>query len=123
MSALRQSLQDYLALRRGLGFKRHARGQRLQDVVSFLEVPQAEFVTTALALAWAQQPQSADPAWWAQRVGFVRGFARYGSAIDPRTEVPPAALLPVHGKRAKPYLYTEEDINQLRQAALAQPQQ
>lgn len=48
MSALRQSLQDYLALRRGLGFKLHATGQRLQDFVSFLEVQQAEFVTTAL---------------------------------------------------------------------------
>lgn len=123
MSGLRHSLQDYLALRRGLGFKLHAAGQRLQNFVSFMEAQQAEFITTALALAWAQQPLSADPAGWAQRLGFVRGFARYCSAIDARTEVPPAALLPFHGKRARPYLYTDEDIGHLLQAALAQPAQ
>jgi integrase len=104
-----------------LGFKLHAAGQRLQDFVSFMEARQAEFITTALALAWAQQPSSADPSWWAQRLGYVRGFGRYCSATDLRTEVPPTALLPFHGKRAKPYFYTDEDVGHLLQAALAQP--
>ena len=121
MNALQQSLQDYLALRRGLGFKLREAGQRLQDFVSFMEARRAEFITTALALAWAQQPPSAEPSWWAQRLGYVRGFARYCSAIDARTEVPPTALLPFHGKRAKPYFYTDEDVGHLLQAALAQP--
>jgi len=121
MSALQQSLQDYLALRRGLGFKLRAAGQRLQDFVCFMDSQKAEFITTALALTWAQRPKSADPAWWALRLGFVRGFARYLSAIDPRTEVPSTLLLPFHGNRAKAYFYTDKDISKLLQAALAQP--
>ena len=41
-----------------------------------------------LALEWAQQPPQAQPAYWAQRLSFVRGFARYRSATDPRTQIP-----------------------------------
>jgi integrase/recombinase XerD len=121
MSALHQILQDYLAMRRGLGFKLYMAGLYLQDFVSFLETRQAKFITITLALAWAQQPRAADPSWWAQRLSYVRGFARYCSAIDPRTEIPPVALLPFHGKRANPYFYTDEEIKHLLQAALAQP--
>lgn len=121
MSTLQQQLEDYLTLRRGLGFKLYAAGLYLQDFVSFMEARRSEFITTARALTWAQQPPTAAPSWWAQRLGFVRGFARYCSAIDKRTEVPAASLLPFHGNRANPYLYTGDEIGRLLQAALTQP--
>jgi integrase len=93
----------------------------LEGFVRYLEERQAEFITVVLALSWAQQPPSGAPDTWAQHLGFVRGFARYCSANDPRTEIPPNTLLPFHGHRAKPYLYTEEEILKLLQAARAQP--
>ena len=37
MNTLREALQDYLAMRRALGFKLHDAGVGLQDFVSFLE--------------------------------------------------------------------------------------
>src|SRR5207302_6864407 len=55
---------------------------------------------------------------WAHRLGFVRGFARYRSATDPRTEIPPWRLLPLRPQRARPYLYTDDEVRLLLTASL-----
>ena len=84
MNTLHSSLQDYLALRRGLGFKMSDAGRMLLGFVSFLEARHESYITAQSALEWAQQAD-VQPAEWARRLGFVRGFARYRSAVDPLT--------------------------------------
>jgi integrase/recombinase XerD len=74
-----------------------------------------------LALTWAQQPTSVQPPEWACRLSIVRGFARHRSATDPRTQIPLEGLLPYRPKRARPYLYSDEEIRRLLHAALALP--
>jgi|SRR5262245_29808071 len=121
MKTLRAAVEAYLAMRRGLGFKLLEAGNGLSDFASFLEERGVDYITTSLALEWAQQPSSVLPAEWARRLSYVRGFARYQSAIDSRTEIPPARLLPHRPRRAKPYLYTELEIKNLLNAALNLP--
>jgi integrase len=121
MNTLRQAVQEYLSLRRGLGFKLHKAGKELLDFVTFMEQHRASYVTQALALAWAQQPLKVQPAHWAQRLSVVRGFARHRSATDPRTQIPQQGLLPFHPKRARPYLYSVDEIKRLLGAALKMP--
>jgi len=67
MSELRQALQDYLAVRRALGFKLARADQRLSGFIGYLEQAGARTVTTELALAWSCQPPGGHPAWWRQR--------------------------------------------------------
>ena len=74
MNPLRKALHDYLALRRSLGFKLCKSGGYLRHFVDFLERKRACHITTALALHWAKLSPNAHPAWWASRLGFVRGF-------------------------------------------------
>jgi len=121
MNTLREAVREYLDMRRGLGFKLREAGKELIDFVRFLEQHNASYITQALALAWAQQPSNVQPAYWARRLSFVRGFARYRSATDPRTQIPPQGLLPFQPKRARPYLYSEEEIRSLLRAALRMP--
>jgi len=121
MNTLQQAVQEYLSLRRGLGFKLREAGKGLLDFVTFMEQHRAAYITQALALAWAQQPSNAQPAHWAQRLSFVRGFARHRSATDPRTQVPPQGLLPFQPGRARPYLYSDDEIRSLLRAALNMP--
>ena len=118
MNPLRESIQDYLALRRSLGFKLRDAGICLAKFAGFLEDRRATRITTQLALEWAQQNPSADPATWAQRLSYVRGFARHHAARDPQTEIPPPGLLPFQPRRARPYLYSEEEIARLLQTKL-----
>lgn len=121
MSALHVALADYIRLRRSLGFKLHDAGLQLPHFVAFLTERGVDHVTTALALEWARLPTKAQPAEWARRLGYVRMFARYLSASDPRTEIPLAHLLPHRSTRAKPYLYSDEEVARLLAAALAMP--
>ncbi|MCI0152465.1 integrase, partial [Paraburkholderia sediminicola] len=69
MNALREAVQSYLALRRGLGFKLLLAGNALQDFVTFMEKRQAVHITLRRVLQWAQQPKYAQLATWAARVG------------------------------------------------------
>ena len=121
MNTLRQAAQEYLSLRRGLGFKLHEAGKDLLSFITFMEQHRAAYVTQALALAWAQQPINVQPAHWARRLSAVRGFARHRSATDPRTQIPHQGLLPFQPKRARPYLYSDDEIKRLLGAALKLP--
>lgn len=117
MKSLQQAAQDYIRMRRHLGFKMRHEERRLKRFVSFMEQQKASYITTKLALKWATEPADAQRATWAERLMCVRVFARYCSGADPRTEVPPVGILPFHPQRATPYLYSEEEIRRLMEAA------
>ncbi|MGB5102142.1 MAG: tyrosine-type recombinase/integrase, partial [Steroidobacteraceae bacterium] len=121
MSMLRQAIQEYIEMRRGLGFKLRETERGLIDFAAFLEANDTPHITTELALAWAQRPSRAQPSHWARRLGYVRVFARHRAAADPRTQIPPDGLLPFRPKRARPYLYSKEDIQRLLSAAFEMP--
>jgi site-specific recombinase XerD len=121
MSTWRQAVEDYIQLRRSLGFKLCEAKVALLHFASFLEASGASHLTIALALQWAQQDPAARPVEWARRLSFVRGFARHWSAQDPHTEVPPWGLLPHRPGRARPYLYSDDEVQRLLQAAQQLP--
>ena len=112
MSELRKGLEEYLTVRRVLGFKLQVTGRLLHNFVRFAESEGAAFITTELALRWATQPKC-QPAQWANRLGVLRCFARYRSAADARTEIPAEGLLPHRRRRKMPYLYRDEEVAQL----------
>jgi len=122
MNTLKEALDRYLALRRSLGFKLRDHASALPRFIAFLDAKGAEFVTTELALDWAQEPRQATPAHHAKRLCMVRGFARYLQANDTRTQVPPEGLLPGRPQRAQPYIYSNEEIlGLIREASRLQP--
>ncbi len=116
MKALSQAVDDYLQMRRGLGFKLHE-GYLLQDFVAFLRRRGANHITTSLAIRWATLPINVRPSHWVRRLTMVRLFAMYWSAHDPRTEVPPAGAIPGRYERAQPYLYSHAEIRRLIDSA------
>ncbi len=117
MNTLRQAVDDYLALRQAMGFKLYEESRLLPRYIDFLEDQGEVFITTDLAVRWATECRAAQPAEWARRLRFVRVFARYRSATDPRTQIPPTGLLPYHARRAEPYIYNDDEIIRLLQAA------
>ena len=118
MKPLNQAVDDYLALRRSLGFKLREYGICLHEFVSFLEKNGSSHITNKLAVEYATQRQDEKPVSWSRRLGIIRGFARYRIGADPRTEIPPVGLLRFRSQRAWPYLYSEDEIRRLLEAAL-----
>jgi integrase len=121
MNDLEEAIKDYLVLRRGLGFKLKKHTRFLEEFALFLQGTGESTITSRLALQWAIEPQHIKPCEWAARLSAVRSFARYLSAFDPRTEIPPQGLLPYRTQRAKPYIYSDEQIRQLLEAAQNMP--
>jgi integrase len=117
MSSLRQTLADYLRVRRGLGFEMPQDDRLLEGFVAFLEHAGAERITTELALAWARQPAGVHPHRWRQRLSVARGFARHLATIDPDSEIPSTDLLPGTRQRLPPHIFTDEEIVALMTAA------
>ena len=117
MSALRTAADDYLRMRRALGYKLEIQGWMMRGFVGYLEGVEASTVTIEHAVAWATQPTGADPSYWSDRLSVARRFARYLKTIDPACEVPPTRLLPPRRRRAIPCLYTSEEIAALMRAA------
>lgn len=113
MSALRDAVEEYVALRRSLGSRLHQPAKALRRFVEFLENEGVDCVTTELALRWAQEPAGAQPSTWADRLGVVRRFAAWRSATDPSTEIPAAALLPHRRRRKPPYVYADNEIERI----------
>jgi integrase/recombinase XerD len=116
MTSIRQAIDDYLSVRRKLGYKLVDHGWLLADFASFLEAAGATTVTVEAALAWATLPQDVLPSWWAARLRVARGFARHLKAFDPAAEVPPVGLLEARNRRAVAYLYSGAEVAALMAA-------
>jgi integrase/recombinase XerD len=120
MTALAGVARDYLRLRNSLGHDLAEYHRQLPRFVAFLEAEGLPTVTVAAALAWAQGPD-VNPATSIapRRMTIARGFARYLSGIDARTEVPPTGLIASRQRWRPPFIYSPGDI----EALLAQARQ
>lgn len=110
---LHERADEYLRLRRALGFRLRLEGYRLPQFAGYLEQHGAAAVTVAHAIAWAQLPQGVHPVTWAHRLSAVRGFATWLRAIDPATEIPPKGVFPRPARRPDPFIFSEDDITRL----------
>lgn len=116
MNSLKQKAQEYINLRRALGYKLITTESLLKKFTSFMENENAPCITAKLALRWAKEPKNVFPAQWGCRLSVIRKFAQYLKAIDTQHEVPPYGLLPHKYHRINPYLYSDEEVLRLLQA-------
>ena len=120
MNDLRIAAEEYLVVRRAVGFKLDHVERLLFEFVEFMQSCGATRITCEVALCWATQPADASPGWWRARLCVARCFARHLSALDPATQIPPTNLLPRLNSgsyRATPYVYSEGEIAALMRAA------
>jgi len=111
MTALEQTLADYLQLRRSLGHELADVGRLLPSFVSYLDAHGSSTVTIDAALEWAQQPATDRvTSVGSRRMTAARGFARYLAGIDEGTQVPPLGLMPQPPRWRRPFIYSPADI-------------
>ena len=122
---LRTQVEEYLRIRRALGFKLDDHARSLSAFIDHLERIGASTPTVEAALQWATRPQGVQPFRWKQRLSVVRGFARYLHGLDPAVPVPPSDLLVYRKKlwrrRPTPYVMSDTDITRLLSAASQRP--
>jgi integrase/recombinase XerD len=117
MTNFRDHVREYLALRRALGYRLHKFDARLNEFVTFLATKRADFITAELAIAWASESSRGHRVSCSERLRMARQFAKYMSAEDSRTQVPPTRAIPQPPPVLRPYIYTEDEILRLMDAA------
>jgi integrase/recombinase XerD len=114
MSALSDTAEHYLRLRRSLGHDLAEAHRLLPRFVAYLDAIGAPTVTVENALAWAQQPDvGPDSSVWPRRMMVARGFARHMAALDAGTEIPPLGLIPSRQQWRAPFIYSPADLSAL----------
>ena len=111
---LRDRLDEYLAMRRALGFQLNDVERQVGLFCSWLEAGgQTQTFTIDEAVTWARLNPDAHPSWWATRLSLVRRFAAYLNANGVDVPVIPSGLLPARKPRAVPFIYSQEDLDAL----------
>lgn len=113
MIQLRDAVTKYITLCRSLGYKLYDTELYLKDFIDYLEKNNSDYISVKLAVAWAILPQQAQPAHWSKRLGVIRGFAKYHSLNDSRTEIPSSLLLPYRAQGVNPHIYTDSEISRM----------
>ena len=123
MRLMRSHAEQYLAMRRSLGYQLRCQGRLLLDFADQMDTAGQTRLTTVAALAWATQTPGTLPVTRRMRLSVVRCFARHLKTLEPDCEVPPAGLLAAAACRPVPYLYSPAEIVALVYAAqtLAKP--
>jgi integrase/recombinase XerD len=107
---LDRRLEEYLRIRRALGFKLERDGKLLAQFIGYLHDQGADAITIDHVVAWVGLPAGAGRGWLAFRMSVVRGFTGYLHTLDPAVPVPPADLFPPGPHRAVPYLYSDDEL-------------
>ena len=118
MSDLARHVEDYLRLRRALGFKlQEGKARFCLRLVAYIESSGSATLTVELAVAWARLPKGVQPITWAHRLFRGSRFCHLPQDDRPKTEVPPPDVLATSARRPTLYLWSDTDIRRLLEAA------
>jgi integrase len=112
---LARALDDYLAVRRGAGFTLKTHEQYLRYFVRFADARSETHVRAESAIDWAAAAKTEVERH--RRYRCLIGFARFLHAEDPRHEIPPAHVFCGYRPRPTPYLFTDDELRRLIDAA------
>lgn len=121
MTSLAMRLDHYLTVRRDFGYDLSTSERVLRRFTAFAGDEHTDYITAALFLSWKNQFGKANNSTWSARLGMVRAFATWLQGFDPRNEVPPSDLITGKLRRARPFIYTEEQIAAIVTAAALLP--
>lgn len=110
MTDLDRRLEEYLRIRRSLGYQLERDGKLLAQFIGYLHEQGADTITVEQAVAWVGLPAAAGRSWLAFRMSVVRSFTAYLHTLDPAVPVPPTDLFPPGRCRAVPYLYSDDEL-------------
>jgi integrase len=113
MIPLTVRLQEYVAMRRSLGYDLSFSERVLRRFAEFADAERADHITVELFLRWKKHYGSANNHTWCTRLSMVRVFASWLQGFDQRTEVPPPGLISSKQRRPRPYIYSDDQIAEI----------
>lgn len=111
-------VEEYLRVRRSLGYKLKIEGGELHRFAQFAEKQKHSGpITVELAVAWAKSSKKDSQLFHARRIETLRGLTKFCALFEQETEIPSPKLLGRAHRRISPYIYTPQEILELIDAA------
>lgn len=105
------SVNTYLSVRRGLGFKLKTIERYLRNYADFATKRGDTHIVSKTAIEWAAQASSEDSR--ARSLAILIQFARFLRAEDSRHEVPANNVFCGRWNRRAPYIFTDHEVAQV----------
>jgi integrase/recombinase XerD len=121
MTTLTERLDEYIAVRRSLGYDLSFVARVLRGFTTFADRESADHISVDLFLRWRNGFGKASNYTWSRRLGMVRMFAGWLQGHDARTEVPPPGLIVGKLRRGRPYIYSEAEVAKIVSLAAKLP--
>jgi integrase/recombinase XerC len=116
---MQEAVQRYLNDRRRLGYSLVAPATELMRFARYADAREHRGpLTQDLMLGWAREHvQRTSAVTAARRLEVMRPFAAHYRQFEPATEIPPKGILGRAHRRLEPHIYTDEEIDELLDAA------
>lgn len=121
MSTLSEELDCYLSIRRSLGHDLRTAERILRRFIAFMDQQRASHITADMFLQWQKTMVAVCRQTRRGQLVAVRPFAAWLHGLDPAHEVLPSSLLPGGCRRSQPYIYSEDEIRRIVEAAAELP--
>jgi len=112
---LMPAIDNYLEVRRALGYKLESTEWLLRSFARFAAVRGDRYVVSETAIAWAEQTATAHQR--DRRLKTIITLARFLRAEDEHHDIPPDGIFCPQHQRPVPYIFTEEELRCLIQEA------
>jgi integrase/recombinase XerD len=109
------AVDSYLSIRRAAGFELENPGYLLRSFARYADSFNQTHVTSQIAIEWASQALSQCQR--TNRLNTVIRFARHVHLDDVQHEVPPKDFFGYKKRRRTPFIYSQENINDILFAA------
>ena len=119
MKPLTVMAQEYLSLRRSLGFKLVDTEYVLRWFFAFMQREHETHIKTETVLRWVHASETVSLPVRSSRFAVVRKFAQYAHALDTEHEVPPYRLFTHRTERTNPHIYSDKEVLRLLEACVA----
>ena len=119
MKPLTVMAQEYLSLRRSLGFKLVDTEYVLRWFFAFMQREHETHIKTETVLRWVHASETVSLPVRSSRFAVVRKFAQYAHALDTEHEVPPYRLFTHRTERTNPHIYSDNEVLRLLEACVA----
>ena len=119
MISIKERVEHYLTQRHALGTGLSMGvANILRTFATFVANQGAQHITVDLFLLWKKHHGSASQETWSKWYSHVRVFTHWLHVLDPKSEVLPEGLIPRDRNRPKPYIYSDQEIANIIDAAL-----
>lgn len=114
-----RQIEEYISYKKALGYQIKIETQELRRFAAYtVSIGYEGSLTKDIAFQWATLKPDYSLWYMARRMETIRTFAKYICVLDPMARMPPKGMFGKCHGRTTPYIFTEQEICILMQAAM-----